>query len=476
MTKAIKMLALMLPIWVVACSSSSVDQSDETPNSDDGSFVSSEVAEGAKPRDVPVESNTRALTDDETKQVLALINELPNAESDRRSDILNDLVARGPRYLEVYRGIEEGPLALDMLRVVQRIEAAHPESVVKSDDPTTPPDTVKNAGEEPPVVSPRYPWPEGEYDRAQVEAFMADRLNSAKRMLKNGNHRGAREIARSALILLPDTRYRSEFEDVIVSADNEGQADLVISGRLRLSPTHLRFVTRNRKSPFRTPLKISCFLKNVSSDDITLVLGEGDNRALVALDVTLEQSDYSGSSLKIEQKVNLPVGGQDSVTIAANESYSFSVELPHLDALDPNAAQKYTLSKIQVAASLRVVDSRDADNRPMILRPIRFPSESVLLFPSTYDLPEALKAPVKRLRKALDQRSPQDVYMSAMLVPTKSLRSASEALLDAQYDDKGLGLLNARTKSLHVMHGIGANWSLKQWRDWWKENRFRVGR
>lgn len=470
-----RLLSFVLLLFLAACASE-VKIDDVKDN---GDFVASEVAPDAKPADAPDTNNQRLqpLTTDEEAHAALLVNRLDTAEDqETRNDVLAELVGLGPRYLEFLRSIERESLMLDMMFVIRRIERDNNVSndpdkpaYVGNTEPKDP--NIEREGQ---LEAPEYEPGTEEYDRESVERFLAERLAQARRMVDAGNPGGAIKMAEAAITLMPDTRLRAEFDELILKAKGKNQEDLLIAGTMSLEPGNLHYSDDEKGAPFSEALSIRCFLKNVSSSPITLRLYEGEGKeSILQLAVTYEQLDYQGNVMSQRGNVRLPIDAGDSITLQPNESYSMTVPLEGLASLDADAPLKYALGNVEIDASLRVYGARDADGKTLVLRPIQFPIRSVRIFPSEYDLDECTNRPLTAMRKSLDDGRAQDLFMTAYLVDSRSKRSAGDMLLGEEYEESTLSMKRARLKALAVVFKTGANWDIKQWRSWWQENRLK---
>lgn len=445
---------------------------------DDGGFVSSEVAPDAKPANAPTATNQRLqpLTTDEEAQAALLVNKLDTSEdAAERDGLISELVQLGPRYLDFFRSIERDSLMLDMMFVIRRIERENnvskdPEQPAYVGKGETEPE-IKREGQ---LEKPEYQPGTEEYDRESVERFLSERLAQAQRMIDGGNPSGAIKLAEAAITLMPDTRLRAEFDALILKAKGKNQADLLIAGTMSLTPGDLQYKQVEKAAPFAEPLDIQCFLKNVSTKPITLRLYEGEGKeSILELSVTYEQLDYQGNVMSQRGNVRLPINAGESITLQPNESYSMNVPLEGLSSLDSDAPLKYALGNVLIEATLRVYGALDADGRALVLRPIAFPSRTVRIFPAEYDLKECTSRPLTAIRKALDDGKPQDLFMTAYLVDERTKRSAGDMLLGEEYEESTLAMKRARLKALNVVFKTGANWDIKQWRNWWQDNRLK---
>lgn len=432
-----------------------------------------------------------ALSADERNSAALLLNELSlAADAAIRNEVIEKLVKLGPRFLPYLRAVDDPAINLDIAYVIGRIEQEHGAEVTKPqpDQPAEAPE--KKPGETPRRAdpprrrgaggnegledTPSYTDDPGEFDRDQVEKFLAQRLVNARQSLARGDNEGAIRIAQAALTLLPDTRLRPDFEDLILQARAQTQAATLIAGTLSLDPAALQYAKRERGAPFASPLKIKCFLKNVSLKSLVLTLTDGPGReSVVELNVRYEQLDYQGNSMATEGRVLLPVAQEGEISLAPNDTYEIDVELAGLNSLDVDGPVKYALGNVTVKAALRVFGAREAEGQPLILRPINFPARSVKVFPADFNLAAAQERPLQAISEAISKNLPQDLYLAAQLIDKKQLRAAGDLLLGDDLETCALGLQKARMKAMATLTGAGAAFDAKKWRAWWAENKFR---
>jgi hypothetical protein len=442
------------------------------PEDEDG-FVSSETAPDAHADNTaaPAHTDRAPLTPEEEQAAALKVSRLEeDLADDERNRLIDELIQLGPRYLEYFLSIDREAVALDLMYVIRRIEREHQ---VEKADPLGTGKTEGNGAVEP-ANPPDFSHERDEFNREEVERFLDNRLQQAKRMLDGGRYESARRIAEAAITLLPDTRLRAEFDALIVQARGESQSDLLIAGTLGLEPENLQYLSEQKAAPFRTPLQIRCFLKNVSTAAITLRLYEGKGReSVLQLDVTYEQLDFLGNTMSQRGAVRLPIDAGESITLQPNESYEINVPLESLSSLDSDAPRKFALGAVQIEAALRVYGALDADGKPMVLRPIRFPTRTVFVFPSGFDLESATAKPLSALRDALDKGLAQELYMASHLIGRRDKRTAGDLLLGDDFEDSVLALQRARLLALCVIFQTGKTWDIKRWRQWWDENRLR---
>ena len=482
---AVKFLRL-LPICLLlaACATAPVDV-----DSNNGEFVAESDAEGVN-RDNEVKnnvSNLSPLTSDELKAAALKINELEGSKDDaKRNKLLDHLVDLGPRYLKFFREVNNNErirtgevnenISLDIMYVIRRIERENNltpgDTTEEPRGKTGPGDTANTERGGGPTID--YGTDSEEFDREQVERFLAARLDQARRHLEGGRFDAAKRIADAAITLLPDTRLRAEFDALIAQAKGDSQANLLIAGVMTLEPGNLQYESDTKGALFKAPLQIRCFLKNVSADPITLLLYDGEGKeSILQLSVTYEQLDYQGNQMVQRGNVRLTIDAGDEITLQPNESYELTVPLESLASLDSDASRKNALGSVEIDAALRFYGASDADGNPMVLRPVRFPVRTVLVFPSTFDLDGGTAKPVSALRKALDEGWAQELFMASHLVNSKDHRAAGDLLVADDYDDSTLAMQRARLLAMTVIFETGKAWDIKRWRTWWAENRLR---
>ena len=482
---SVRIACILLLLLTAACTTAHV------ASPDDGGFTAknrgAEFEDGAAPAPHTAADGT-ALSAEERNQAALLLNELCDAANDgaRRNFVIEKLVKLGARYLPYLRAVDDPTINLDIAYVISRIEQDAPGAEVRHPDEREPekaPDQPKR--NDPPrrrgagpsegfEDTPSYLDDPGAFDHDQVEKFLAQRLVDARKALARGDNEAAQKISQAALTLLPDTRLRSDFEDLILQARSQTQSSTLIAGTLSLDPANVHYAKRERGAEFSSPLKIKCYLKNVSLKTLTLILTEGPGReSVVELNVRYEQLDYQGNSMATEGRVVLPVAAEGTITLAPNESYELSVELSGLNSLDADGAVKYALGNVTVKAALRVYGAREAEGQPMILRPIGFPARMVKVFPSEFNLAAAQARPLQAISEAISKNLPQDLFLAAQLVEKKQLRSAGDLLLGDDLETCALGLQKARMKAMATLTGAGAAFDAKKWRAWWADNKFR---
>jgi hypothetical protein len=417
---------------------------------------------------------TQPLTDEEQRQAALLVNRLASAQDEAaREAAFVALVNLGPRYLPFLRSVRDDDIALDLMRVIRRIE----KDAQVSDTPTpiNPSEIRAGAGEgrKPP---PEYADLPGEFDREQVERFIGSRLRNARGLLDAGDTEGAVQVANAALLLLPDTKYRPEFEALILKARNESQAELLIAGTMQLAPEHLQYASRARGAKFAQPLVIKCYLKNVSAGDIRLALYEGPGReSVLVLAVRYEQTDYAGNALTQQGTVRVPIAAGPAALLKPNETHEIEVPLDSLTTLDADAPQKWALGRVQVEANLRVYSAADGSGRPLVLRPVRFAERTILVFPHGFDLAEAARNPVNTVRDLLKADKAQEAFMAAQLCRKNQLRAMGDLLTGDDFEADSLANQRARLRAMATLFSTGLTWDIAKWRRWWTTQRSRQG-
>jgi hypothetical protein len=464
---------LLLCLLIGACAPASVDL-----ESGDDSFVA-ESDDPKANRDNEVKnasSNRSPLTSEELKAAALKISELEGSKDDaQRNKLLDHLVGLGPRYLKFFREINSEAIALDMMYVIRRIERENEISSTETAENPKTDETGKTDGGAA-MDGPRidYGNESEDFDREEVERFLAARLNQARRHLEGGRFDAAKRIAEAAITLLPDSRLREEFDALIVQAKGESQANLLIAGVLTLEPENIQYESDAKGALFKAPLQIRCFLKNVSTEPITLLLFDGEGKeSILQLSVTYEQHDYQGNLMIQRGNVRLPIDGGDSITLQPNDSYELTVPLESLASLDSDASRKNALGRVEIDAALRLYGASDADGKSLVLRPVQFPVRTIWVYPSSFDLEDAAARPVNAVRKALDEGWAQELFMASHLVTKKDHRAAGDLLVADDYDDSTLAMQRARLLSMHVIFETGKSWDIKRWRTWWQENRLR---
>jgi hypothetical protein len=435
-----------------------------------GEFVAPEVAQDAQPAQPPPRGQEPISIEEETAAGALVSRLLTLDDGPERDGVIRQLIALGPRYLEFFRTIHVEAVELDLLYIVSRIEREHGLDGVAAEAATETPEVLPEIIRRPP---PDYEG-DDQFSRAEAERLMATRLQDARRLLEHGRHREAERIAEAALVILPDTRLRADFEAVIHRARNVGQAELLIQGTLHIEPARVAYAATERDALFATPVMIRCFLKNVSGREITLRLNEGESReSRLQLFVRYDQLDYVGGPLRMEGNVPLPVTGQARVTLAPNQAYELPVPLVSLTSLDPDASLKPSLGRAEIEAALRVYGAYDSEGTPLVLRPVRFPRRELLIFPAMFGLAEAEARPLGTLSSHLSDGRPQALFLAAHLVGEGQRREAGDLLLARDFEDAPIALRRSRLRALSVIFGVGAGWDLARWREWWAENRLR---
>lgn len=480
-----RLTGLVLLFLTAACTATA----PVTPDSDGGFTAKNRAPEyEAPPAATTEKAHTESqLTAEDRAQAALLLYQLSEAASDaERSEIIEKLVKLGPRFLEYFRGIDNPSVNLDVAYVIARIEegaGAEVRGDGRAREPERPADAPKRA--DPPRRrgagasegiddSPRYADEPGTFDREQVERMFAARLVDARQALSRGDHDGAIRIAQAALTLLPDTRLRPDFEDLILQARAQGQAATLIAGTLSLDPGQVQYARPQRGSEFAAPLKIRCFLKNVSLKTLVLVLTDGPGReSVVELNVRYEQLDYQGNVLATEGRVLLPVAREGQISLAPNDTYEIDVDLTGLASLDADASVKYALGSVTIKAALRVFAVREAEGQPILLRPVTFPARTAKVFPAEFNLTGAKERPLQAIAEAISKNLPQDLFLASQLIDKKQIRAAGDLLLGDDLETCALGLQKARTKAMAGLTGAGAAFDAKRWRAWWAENKFR---
>lgn len=411
------------------------------------------------------------LTRDEQGQAALMLHRLTIAtETAARDEVLGQLIDLGPRYLKFLRGIDNEAIALDLMFVISRIERDHNVSDQPTGDLSQPREVVDPDGPRIPEYNPA----SEDFNREEVERFLGARLQQAHRMMQAGQPEQARRIAEAAIVLMPDSRHRSEFDQLIIAAKGETQSVLLIAGTMNIEPENLQYAKQEKGAGFAKPMLIDCFLKNVSASPITLRLYEGEGReSLLQLAVTYDQVDYLGNAITQRGNVSLPINAGSSILLQPNESYAISVPLEGLSSLDADAPLKNALGIVHISASLRVYGALDADGRALALRPILFPARTVRVFPSTFKLREHSALPLAAVRQALDEGWAQELFMAAHLIGSRDRRAAGDLLIADAYNDSTLAMKRARLQAMCTIFGTGAAWDIQRWRTWWQENRLR---
>lgn len=460
-------LCLLILLLLAACAGGPAKPED------DGGFVSSDVASDVSGGNtaLPERPEAAPLSAEEQQAAALKVSQLEDAQADEdRNKLIEELIGLGPRYLEFFRAIDREAVALDMMYVIRRIER---ENKVEQPEGLGTGKTEGTVAVEPANL-PDFSHEREDFNRDEVERFLANRLEQARRMLDGGRYESARRVAEAAITLLPDTRLRAEFDALILQAKGESQSDLLIAGTLSLEPENLQYASDQKAAPFKKPLQIRCFLKNVSTAAITLRLYEGEGReSVLQLGVTYEQLDFQGNAMSQTGTVRLPIDAGESITLQPNESYEINVPLESLASLDSDAPRKNALGAVEIEAALRVYGALDADGKPLVLRPIKFPTRNVNVFPSGFDLDGATAKPLTALRDALDKGLAQQLYMAAHLVGRREKRTAGDLLISEDFDDSTLALQRARLLAMSVIFETGKAWDIKRWRQWWDENRLR---
>jgi hypothetical protein len=363
-----------------------------------------------------------------------------------------------------------------MMFVIRRIEREHdvkPAATIENGDPLGTGKT-EGSGQIVGPKTPDYNHDKEDFDRAEVEQFLAVRLSQARQMLDSGRHDSARQIAEAAITLLPDSRLRGEFDALISKAKGQSQSELLVAGTLSLEPEQLQYESDKKGANFAKPLQIRCFLKNVSKDPITLRLFEGEGKeSILQLEVTYEQLDYGDNVMTQRGNVRLPITGGASITLQPNESYEMTVPLESLSSLDSDAPRKNALGVVQIDAALRVYGALDGNGDTLVLRPIKFPVRTVRVFPSSFDLAAAKSRPITAVRSALDEGEAQSLFMAAHLVGKSDRRAVGDLLVADDFDDSTLAMQRARLLALKTVFQTGKTWDIKRWRKWWDDNRLR---
>lgn len=459
--------ALILLLLLVACATGGAD----LEGGQEG-FVAPEVADDAVQEPAKPPAPLTGLSSDEEGRAALLVSRLERAgDQAARDAILNRLIELGPRYLPFFRTIDHEPVMLDILYVMGRIERANEIEPVQATN--TP--RVEQPAESP--VDRSLANTSGAYDRDEVEKFMAAQLKLAQTWLDRGRAKDARDIAEAAIMLLPDTRWRAEFDAVILRAQGDADGELLVAGTLALEPGNLQYAAMEHGAAFLEPLNIRCFLKNVSSGPVTLMISEGrGSPGVLLLSVRYIQTDYQvsqGAPLTQTGNVTLPVDAAARVTLQPNETWEMAVPLTSLTSLDPDAPLKNAMGIAEIDATLRVSGALNAEGRPIFLRPVRFPMQSVPIFPARFDIKQATDKPLSTLRALIEAEMPQDIFLCAHLINGRSVRPAADILLAEDLAASPLNVQRARLSAMRVLFKTGSTWDAREWRTWWAENRHR---
>lgn len=476
--RAVKRLACLCLIALVlaACATGTSPDGNSRGKGAAEDFSAQDTASDAVESTRLLDNPQRPLTQQESADAALKVNALATATDDAARDAaLQALVALGPRYLKFLRSVQDDAIALDMMWVVRRIER-DAELAANGGNPPLPavPGKIERSAAEDRKAPPEYGDLPADFDREQVERFLGARLKQARRMLDAGEIGGAVNIATAALMLLPDTRYKPEFDALMLKAKNESQAELLIAGTLQLAPDQLQYATRLKGSKFSEVLTVKCYLKNVSAAEIRLKLFDGQGReSLLQLGVKYEQLDYSGTAMTQSSTVSVPIASGEEVLLMPNETHAIEVPLDALTTLDADAPRRWALGRVTIDAALRVFSATDRDGRAMVLRPIRFPERSILLFPATFDVAGAVANPINVVRKLLKDNLSQDAFMAAQLVKPSQLRPMADMLLGDDYETEPLANQRARLRAMTLLFSNGAAWDIGKWRRWWQQNRAR---
>ncbi len=467
---------LLIPLLTLAACAAVLPRAGGDFTAPRGEFVASETARDATFTAPAEHPKLAPLTAQERSDAAIAVNNLIGARNEsERTDALQALVRLGPRYADFLRSVNNDVIALDLMYVLSRIEDSTNTGnhVARKDEPAPPVRREGAAAEELPDL-PAYPDRPGEFDREQVERFLAHRLSQARSRLALGDAKEAESIAGAALVMLPDTRYRTDFEQVLLQSRTQTQAGTLLAGTLTLEPAALRYAARQKDARFETPLRMRCFIKNVSTQSLTLRLYEGPGReSLVELSIRYEEQDFNGNVMATEGRVLLPLAATKSVTVLPGESYELPVELEGLASLNTDAPRKYALGVVTFKAALRVYGATDTEGKSVLLRPVAFPSRVAKLFPADFDLPAAQDKPMRELADAVAKNRPQDVFMLAHLLEKRHVRPAGDLLAGEDLETCALALQRARMKALHILTGTGVAFDAKRWRAWWAENKFK---
>jgi hypothetical protein len=451
-------------LLLVACAAPT--PGDDAPARNE--FVASDTEKGASEREAKP-SAIQPLSAQEQSDAALLISKLEQtADQAERDELIAQLIELGPRFLPFFRNVNRESVLLDMMYVIRRIEGENrpPESVTQDN-----PERESTGGESPKGADAA---PSTDYNAEEVEKYWASLLKQAQRQLEVGRYDAAVRTAEAAIVLRPESRWRSEFDAIIVRARSEGQSELLIAGTMSIDPPHVRYAEAKQGAPFATPLQVHCYLKNVSARQITLRLNEGiEKRSLLQLLVRYEQTDYLGHAMSQQDNVSLPIEAGAAVTLQPGESYELVVPLTGLTSLDADAPLKNALGKAQFDASLRVYGALDGDGNALILRPVRFSRRSVLIFPADFDLDAAKDKPLTYIRDCIDDERAQDLFLAAHLVEPKALRGAGDALTANDFSEGPLAVQRARLRAMTTLFGVGPTWDIRQWREWWNSNRLR---
>jgi hypothetical protein len=467
---------LPLILLLAACGSQSGSR-----HSTDNGFVAADTADDViESAHRPERGNTErhGLKPEEEADAALLVHRLGNARGrEERDTIMAELVALGPKYVPFLNSIDRDDVLLDLMFVVRRIEREHGPAEQPQPQPAEP-----EAEPEPRDLPTAREVDAGlyddsvldKYDREAVEQFMADRLQRARQMVESGRYDAARQVCEAAITLLPDTRHRAEFESVLLRARGERQSALLIAGTMNLEMEHVRYESAVPDADFEAIVWIHCYLKNVSSRAITLRLNEGEGReSLLLLAITYDQLDVHGvSTYSVHGNLRIPVLTEGSVTLQPGDTYKLSLPLETLSSLDRDAPLKPTLGRADIEATLRFYGAKDSNDQPLILQPVRFTSQRLLVFPSTFDLEEGTRRPLTEMRRYLEERRPQQLFMCAHLVDRRYLRNAGDLLL-ADIEESAVFMQQARLQTMHALFGVGSNWDMTRWHTWWQQNRLR---
>lgn len=459
---------MLLLLLLAACASGSPAGNDKADE-----FAAAESDPNATEPVAPKVNPDRPLSDDEQADAALLVNKLAEAKDEQTRDLaVNALVKLGPRYLAFLRSVRDDDIAMDLMRIVRRIER---DAQVANDNPgpIKPNEITSNGGEgrKPP---PEYADLPTDFDREQVERFLGARLTQARSLLDLGDNEGAVAVANAALLLLPDTRYRPEFDALVLKARNESQAELLIAGTMQLSPDHLQYESRAKGAKFADALKVKCYLKNVSAGEIRLTLYDGPGReSLLQLNVRYEQLDYAGNAMTQQGTVSVPIAAGAIATLLPNETHEIEIPLEALNTLDTDAPQKWALGRVTVDAALRVFAATDQTGKAIVLRPIRFAERSIFVFPHGFDLAAAEKNPVNTVRDMLKDGKSQEAFMASQVVKKSQLRAMADLLVADDFEGDNLANQRARLRSMATLFATGATWDITKWRRWWTQNRNR---
>ncbi|MCA8940312.1 MAG: hypothetical protein KDB07_10905 [Planctomycetes bacterium] len=476
---------LLSAIFLMALSCVSTGAGDTSPF---------EIDEGSIPTDsVGGAGNTGPVTtrDYDPLEVRDMLETFLKGSEEERIAIGNDLVAIGkpaiPHILRAQQRAKEQSLILELLRITSRIDEA---TTLPSDpDPAVEGPKDPNANEEQPAVTENGKLPPSTsetvqpaedlidvgFDQEQVDNFILNRFNAARRAFDAGSFDRTIELCKAILTLSPQSRYRKEVLQLMLDAQSGEQSDRRLAGTIGFDRKYAVFADATDGSLARA-LTLSVFLTNVGRLPITIDFGSGGegNESVLVLDITLSEESLTDLS-STRGRIGLPVVGE-VVRLEAGQTHRFTLEVTDFSGLSPGGGAKQILSRVNAFGSLRpakLTVHRTENEDERVFRPILLSSDEILVMPAKFDLPLAERAPVAYIKAQLATLNVANLHLGFHFLKAKDFKEALSLLLADDLRTASVREQEARLSLASRITNRPYNLRIEDWIEWWKNNRFR---